>query len=420
MEKQLIETCKTQIQQRYFPNQPDLAQRDFLYLTELMEERSGILVSLSTLKRIWKGNYARLPQMQTLNALVSILDYESWNEYKLAQHENGLTLPRKAQKKSWAPIILTAIGLSIVIFGGGYYTYLWYIFRESNTFHIPDESIHFSANKTVTSGVPNTVIFSYDLSKAKADSFSIQRTWNPAHRTLIDPKNNHFTEIYYYPGIHKAKLMANDSVIRETEISIQSEGWLAILDDMENATPTYLPLDENAIGKLSVSTETYKKVKLDDIENYYLSYFLIQPFDSIQHEHYELKTKFRITEDTDNICPFAQLRVVDETDVSFVTLVQKGCEANANLKLDGTYQSGRDNDLSALGVDLSEWQELRIVNSEGKTNVFINEEKVFSSSIPTNGGHITGLIFTFNTPGEVDQVQLKDLESGAHFLEGFD
>ena len=325
MEKQLIETCKAQIHQRYFLTKTNLVQRDFMYLTELMEERSDILVSLSTLKRIWKGNYARLPQMQTLNALVSILDYDNWHEYKLAQHENGLVLPQNSEKnKIRLPLILAVLGLTLLAFSG---TYFLFIQSES----IPDEGLYipdiptFSANKTVTSGVPNTVIFSYDLSAARADSFSIQRSWNPAHRTLIDPTNTHFTEIYYYPGFHKAKLIANDSVIREEEILIQSEEWLATFSTMENPIPTYLPLDKERT--LSIKPETYQRAGLDLLQDYYLSYYFIQPFDSIFHDHYELETRLQIDNFTQKVCPFVQIRIIDEMDVSFITLVEKGCEA---------------------------------------------------------------------------------------------
>ncbi|MEN0048978.1 MAG: hypothetical protein AAF806_18080 [Bacteroidota bacterium] len=420
MEKQLIEICKTQIQERYFAQKTDLAQRDFLYLIELMEERSGILVSLSTLKRIWKGKYVRLPQVQTLNALVSILDYDNWNEYKLAQQKSTPELSQNLEKsRIKLPLIFTILSLTLIAFASIYFLFTQPDSASAPEFFIPD-SLIFSADKTVTSGVPNTVIFSYDLSEAKADSFSIQRSWNPAHRTLIDPANSYFTEIYYYPGLHKAKLMANDSIIREEEILIRSEGWLAVLDDVKRPTPIYLPLDENRKGILSVSPETYEKINLDNMQDYYLSYYYIQPFDRIQHEHYEIKVRLRITENTDNICPFIHLRVIDETDVSFLTLVEKGCEANANLKMDSIYYSGRDHDLSELGVDLSEWQELQLVNSNGEANIYINKRKVFSSSIASHRGHITGLILTFNAHGEVDEVCLKDLEGGAKFLENFD
>ncbi|MEM9889129.1 MAG: hypothetical protein AAF849_24865 [Bacteroidota bacterium] len=418
MEKQLIETCKTQIQQRYFAQKINLTQRDFFYLIELIEERSGILVSLSTLKRIWKGKYVRLPQVQTLNALVSILDYDNWNEYKLAQQKSTLELSQNSEKsRIKLPLIFTILALTLIAFVSIYFLFTRTESISDTTFYIP-ESLSFSADKTVTSGVPNTVIFSYDLSEAKADSFSIQRSWNPAHRTLIDPTNTHFTEIYYYPGFHKAKLMANDSIIREEEILIQSEEWLATFSTMDNPIPAYLPLDKK--GTLSIKPESYEKAGLDLRQDYYLSYYFIQPFNGIFHDHYELETRLKIENFAQKVCPFVQMRIIDETDVSFVTLVEKGCEGNANIKIDDTFLSGRDHDLSSFGLDLSKWQQLRVVVKEEAADIFINAGKVLSSAAQTERGRIVGFIVICNAPCAMDYIRLKDSSTGMMFSDEFD
>jgi hypothetical protein len=47
--------------------QTDHDGQDLEYLCERIEESSGILISLSTIKRILNGQYNRLPQVATLN-----------------------------------------------------------------------------------------------------------------------------------------------------------------------------------------------------------------------------------------------------------------------------------------------------------------------------------------------------------------
>ena len=47
------------------------------------EEKSGIKLSLSTLKRLWKKDYDQTPHPSTLQALVSLLGYKDWQEFKL-------------------------------------------------------------------------------------------------------------------------------------------------------------------------------------------------------------------------------------------------------------------------------------------------------------------------------------------------
>ena len=50
-----------------------LKQRDFEYLARLIEEKSKVRLSLSTLKRLWKDDYAQEPHASTLDAVVSVL-----------------------------------------------------------------------------------------------------------------------------------------------------------------------------------------------------------------------------------------------------------------------------------------------------------------------------------------------------------
>ena len=62
-----------------------MRQRDLEYLCERIEESSGILISLSTIKRILNGQYNRLPQVATLNAISVYLGYADWPAFKAAK-----------------------------------------------------------------------------------------------------------------------------------------------------------------------------------------------------------------------------------------------------------------------------------------------------------------------------------------------
>ncbi|MEM9261714.1 MAG: hypothetical protein AAGA62_18885, partial [Bacteroidota bacterium] len=164
----------------------------------------------------------------------------------------------------------------------------------------------------------------------------------------------------------------------------------------------------------------FQEAGVDSHQDFYLSYHFIQPFDSINHRHFAITTQVRIEDLDQKVCPFVQVRVIDETDVSFVTLVQKGCEANASLKLNETFLSGQNNDLSALGLDLEDWQNLRIVTLDGMAEIYINDEITLSLPTKRDRGRIMGLIIISNTLSSLDFVQLKDLNNGATFREDFD
>lgn len=83
-EQEYIALCKQLIEEKLqFGNgHGEVRQRDLEYLADTIEEKSGILLSLSTLKRLWKKDYDKMPHPTTLQALVSVLGYKDWPEFK--------------------------------------------------------------------------------------------------------------------------------------------------------------------------------------------------------------------------------------------------------------------------------------------------------------------------------------------------
>src|SRR5258708_30180920 len=58
------------------------SNQDFLQLSELIRDETGITISHVTLKRIWgKVKYESLPNTHTLNTLVQYLGFENWRDF---------------------------------------------------------------------------------------------------------------------------------------------------------------------------------------------------------------------------------------------------------------------------------------------------------------------------------------------------
>jgi hypothetical protein len=56
--------------------------QDFLELSGMIFDQTGIALSHVTLKRIWgKVRYESLPHTTTLNTIVQFLGYRSWREF---------------------------------------------------------------------------------------------------------------------------------------------------------------------------------------------------------------------------------------------------------------------------------------------------------------------------------------------------
>ena len=98
-----ITLCKRLIEEKFHfeKERGTLRQRDLEYLADCIEEKSAIKLSLSTLKRVWKKDYVQSPHPSTLQALVSVLDYKDWQEFKRQQLSvPELAFTAKAKKRA--------------------------------------------------------------------------------------------------------------------------------------------------------------------------------------------------------------------------------------------------------------------------------------------------------------------------------
>jgi hypothetical protein len=58
--------------------------QDFLELSEMIFDQTGVALSHVTLKRIWgKVRYDSLPHIKTLNTIVQFLGYRNWREFRV-------------------------------------------------------------------------------------------------------------------------------------------------------------------------------------------------------------------------------------------------------------------------------------------------------------------------------------------------
>ena len=79
-----------------FADPKAMVQRNLEFLTESIESKTGVLISLSTIKRLINGEFSRLPQIATLNAIAVSLGYDSWQVYKLNKtRESQAITPNK-------------------------------------------------------------------------------------------------------------------------------------------------------------------------------------------------------------------------------------------------------------------------------------------------------------------------------------
>ncbi|UII77891.1 hypothetical protein LV716_09000 [Flagellimonas sp. HMM57] len=421
-ERDSIICCITLIERRFFPEQFALGekprQRDLEYLIELMEEKSNIRISLSTMKRLWKNEFNQIPHLNTLNALASLIDYDSWNAFRQDENTVVKTSLQKPSTRS-LPIKKYALFslLGVLVFISAFI----FISNRNKPISIPDNII-FSANKTVAHNVPNSVIFSYDLKGIEADSFFIQRSWNPTHKKSIDPSKKTFSEMYYYPGFHWARLIANDEVIKKIRINVKTDGWFATAKANRLDSIPFYPDQSQLIndGSFRVGDNIFENSKIDINKGLIVSYFNIREFSGLLSGEYILETRVKFDAIAGIVCPYMEVKVIDEKSSCWLGITDKGCVSNLNIKVGDTILAGTENDFSTLGTDLSEWQDIRLESSNGRFKYFLNDALAIDEPFEDDRGKVMGLILTFTGKGAVDFVRLKNGEGEVVYTEGFD
>lgn len=386
----------------------DWQTQDFVNLSDRIFEETTVLLSTTTLKRIWgKVRYESVPNLSTLNALAQFAGFLGWREFIASQQ----AAPEKAPGPEAAPALPVKknfrkrnllIGVSLLITIFICFSLLTIPARRLN-----GQGVTFSS-KPVTQGVPNTVIFKYDASRSNADSVFIQQSWDLKKRFKVDPQLHEYTSTYYLPGYYRAKLILNDSIIREHDVKIETAGWMGMLENGE--VPIYLPpkqfqhegamgFDENDLRQLSVNTD--KEVPVFTLTK------VDSSFDS-PGQHFSLLVRLQNTYRKSNgICQHTFVTLFGTEGVINIPLTRIGCVGEIGLIIGMHYISGKTNDLSAFGVDFSKEVELRIESKNEMLNIFVNEKLAYSTPFKKNIGRTVGAKITFMGTGKVGCFEFK-------------
>lgn len=389
----------------------DWRQRDYLNLISALENKTGILLSLSTVKRIWKDDYSGNPHPNTLDAFAKFLECDDWLSFEKSQKsyepikQPAATVKENVQTYNKTVIPLISVLLLVVI---SFWYISQYLANEKNGLSVSAD-IPFLAMNTQPVGVPNTVIFKYDLANVQADSFFIQQSWNPMNREKILKTDSILTSIYYYPGVHRAKLIANDSVIKETPITVYSGEWIATADYENSNRPfTYLPLNTvDGNQQLAVRKELLSKHNLDIHEGLYVSYFYVKEFEYVSGDNFSLTLNLQIDSIADFTCPGFRILIMGTEDIHIANLCQKGCVHGAYAKLGERIISGKNHDLTSFGINAYEKQNLRIEVKEKTGEIYLNKEIILKTQYTESIGNLVGFCFTFTGTGLINSISLN-------------
>jgi transcriptional regulator with XRE-family HTH domain len=417
-DRQLIELGAEELACRLgFASRKDMRQRDFEYLSERIEESSGILISLSTIKRILNGQYNRLPQVATLNAISIYLGYTDWQAFKSAKlpvSTNSPTSPlpvaekRPGVRRLPHPILAVGIVLLLLII-----LLSWNFFSGTPSKDGSDAS--FSVRKTTQNAIPNTVVFSYDIDRLSGDSFFIQQSWDKNRRVRIDKKSHTLTDIYYEPGYHTAKLFANDRIVKTIDVSIPTDNWFFYSkESLTRGLPAYIHPDHPIHdGILGLDRQTLVANRIDPEKPQVYLYTWFPTVIKTDADNFRLTARIKMTEMRNTACPWIMSEVYCQRGFMYCTFTMPGCTGGISAQFGDQVISGKNNDLSALAVDVHQWHQLELFVLHRQVTVSIDGRLVMRKAYTDPAGLITGLGFHSNGLCEVDSIRCAGLDGGA-------
>lgn len=390
---------------------------DFERLSDQIDLATGVRLSVTTLKRIWgKLKYESDPTLTTLNTLAQYAGYANWRSFchsdQHSTNEAPLAAPMhvlRANPIQWKSRLFWFLLLFSVI--ASTYALTSINTKKRVAGRANDSSFSFRANKVVTEGVPNSVVFHYDARAAKTDSVFIVQTWDSKRKRKVSKEQRVHSAIYFYPGYFRTKLIADGHVVRTHDLQITSDGWLCLAESED--MPLYFEQKECVKnGRVEISEAVLKKYQLSlHPQAPRIRIFNQRDFGDLRSDNFTFETSVKSDFKAGaNACQYMQVLIQCKNDVIILPLTAKPCIGKLSLSFCGTVVNSENADLSGFGADLSRWTKLRVEAVNRNVIIYVNDTKVYSLSFKHEPAEIVGLQYRFNGTGEVRQTRFVSTE----------
>jgi hypothetical protein len=410
-----IEKCRWLIEEKLAWGSSEYWQnQDYERLSERIFEVTNTTLSISTLKRIWgKVQYNSTPNLTTLNALAQFTGYENWRSFVSENVQTAFNIADKEIASEAVPLKkVVPFKWSKVFWIGSIAVFLslmalWAFHQHSK--RLTYSNIKFASAPT-TLGLPNTVIFQYDAEASNADSVFIQQSWDPKLRFKVDKRKHTYASTYYYPGFYRAKLILDDSVVKELDLYVETVEWLATVDN--NTIPTYFTkaqiMKEEGIG---VSEEDLYAKGIDFKNGLpQISLFNVSKNISVPSDNFSFRTKVKSTYNQgDAVCQMVNIILLCENGHHSIPLSIKGCVGELTLVLGNKRYTGNTTNLSGFGVDFSDWVTVDCKVTNKHARILFNDQLAYEGNFDTDIGKIVGFRYQFTGSGMVKDCELQQL-----------
>ncbi|HEU4552207.1 MAG TPA: hypothetical protein VFS25_05210 [Chitinophaga sp.] len=377
-------------------------------MSDAIYDCTAVRLSVTTLKRIWgKLKYDSAPTITTLNALAQFAGYADWKDLtqRLDQPDEPeatevIAPPGKPPRKSRRLVLGLAGALALA-------AVLCFFFMsagEKGRRYNPGQ-FEFSANKVITEGVPNSVIFNY-TARVRPESLFIVQTWDMSRKTLVASNKHQHSAIYYYPGYFKAKLVADGQIVKTHDLWITSGGWLCLLEN--EPAPVYFKKKEcqqNGVVEVNAAMlERHGNLPAGSR----VRFFNQREMPGLMNDNFTFETQLKNDfDDGSNACHHTEVLIQCKDDIIFIPLTAKPCVGDLLLYCCGARVESKSADLSGFGCDLTQWTSLRVEAVNKTVTVFVNNRKAYTLTFPNSPTEIVGVQYRFNGAAAVKETRFR-------------
>lgn len=376
---------------------------DFRILSNSIKEDTGTLLSVSTLKRIsGKANYHSNPSSTTLDALARYVGFKDWRAFlvdiETMEVDKEVYPENNLRYKYLLPLLLVGAALSAY--------FLFSVHSGDAAYREGDFSFD---GKSVTAGLPNSVVFEYDASAADENArIEIQQDWDEKKRVIVDKNDSVLTSIYYRPGFFQSKLVVDDSIVAEKDILIPTQDWLGVVES--DSVPLYLRTEDiHQNGALVITPEMLSEFNVNpSISIVAAGFYQVRDFGDLYVDDFEMSVsvinKFK---NGVSVCQRVQIMILYEGGMLMLLLGNKGCISELALYGFNKMIDGKKNDLSGLGVDFDNYADVKCVSKNQNLDILVNGNSAYSFDVPASKLKIVGVVCLFEGAGALKNVEFK-------------
>lgn len=385
---------------------------DFDKLATLIFDSTKIAISSNTLKRVWgRIKYDSNPSDMTLNTLSRFISYADFRDFVSETNVKETTVPKESGQKSWFRWPPFQARPRTIFISGAVFMLVAIIalsYSSIETIYDPDD-FYFTSRK-VTKGLPNSVVFEYRARKAPASAkVEIQQSWDKRKRMVISREDSLATSIYFDPGYFSSKLIIDGQVVKEHGVLIPSDGWKA---KVESGDKTLYFNDSSVVasGKVAIDEILLTDSGIDrNTAPVKMNFRFVDDFGDLRVNDIYIETEIRNThENSFNICQNTSITLLMEGEVTIIPLSTLGCISQLKLyHLDKTI-SGKNNDLSNLGVDFGSSIKVGFSIKEDMLTVTLDGRTAIELPMKGRINKFHGLLYSFDGAGEISYLKVKN------------